>query len=140
MLGARYSPAIDIWSVGCILWQMIEKTVLFPGDSEIGELYLIFKCVTLSCFSSFSLSDHRLLGTPSEALWPGVSDFPHWMDTYPSWPQQRIVHRLQFDPVVSHLLSSLLVLNPARRLTARNALTHPFLNEPDTTDGAVIVN
>jgi serine/threonine protein kinase len=43
LLGARYTPAIDLWSVGCILWEMIQKRALFRGDSAIGELYLIFE-------------------------------------------------------------------------------------------------
>jgi serine/threonine protein kinase len=47
ILGTRYSPAIDLWSVGCIFWEMIEKDPLFCGDSAIGELYLIFESALL---------------------------------------------------------------------------------------------
>lgn len=50
MLGAtEYSTAIDIWAVGCIFAEMVTKRILFEGDSEIDQLYRIF----------------RVLGTPS---------------------------------------------------------------------------
>jgi serine/threonine protein kinase len=38
-----YSPAVDLWSIGCILWEMIQKRVLFPGESQISQLHLIFQ-------------------------------------------------------------------------------------------------
>ena len=44
LLGDKhYSPAVDIWSVGCIFAEMATKQALFPGDSEIDELYKIFR-------------------------------------------------------------------------------------------------
>jgi serine/threonine protein kinase len=35
--------AVDIWSVGCIFAEMVNKAPLFPGDSEIDEIFKIFK-------------------------------------------------------------------------------------------------
>ena len=55
-----YSLPVDIWSTGCIIAEMITKKPLFPGDSEIDELFSIFK----------------ILGTPTEDNFPGVTDFP----------------------------------------------------------------
>jgi len=44
LLGARqYSTPIDIWSVGCIFAELVTRKPLFPGDSEIDELYRIFR-------------------------------------------------------------------------------------------------
>lgn len=45
---------VDIWSIGCIFAEIQRKQVLFPGDSEIDQLYRIF----------------RLLGTPTDSNWP----------------------------------------------------------------------
>jgi serine/threonine protein kinase len=35
--------AVDIWSVGCIFAEMVQRTPLFPGDSEIDQLFRIFR-------------------------------------------------------------------------------------------------
>ncbi|KDD73953.1 protein kinase, partial [Helicosporidium sp. ATCC 50920] len=67
LLGAScYSPAVDMWSVGCIMAEMARKQALLPGDSELQQLLHIFK----------------LLGTPSEDTWPGVTQLRDWHD----WP------------------------------------------------------
>mmetsp|Transcript_41932 Transcript_41932/g.164318 ORF Transcript_41932/g.164318 Transcript_41932/m.164318 type:complete len:119 (-) Transcript_41932:385-741(-) len=42
-----YSTAVDIWSVGCILAEMITGTPVFMGDSEIEQLLLIFRSESL---------------------------------------------------------------------------------------------
>ncbi len=44
----EYSTPIDIWAIGCIFAEMVTKKVLFQGDSDIDQLYRIF----------------RILGTP----------------------------------------------------------------------------
>ena len=49
---------------------MVNGRPLFPGDSEIDELFKIF----------------RLLGTPDDASWPGVTTLPDYKDTFPRWP------------------------------------------------------
>ena len=74
LLGAtHYGLGVDMWSVGCIFAELARKTPLFPGDSELQQLLNIFK----------------LLGTPSEEQWPGVSRLRDWHD-FPQWrPQAR---------------------------------------------------
>ena len=41
--GKQYATGVDIWSVGCIFAEMVNKSPLFPGDSEIDELFKIFQ-------------------------------------------------------------------------------------------------
>jgi serine/threonine protein kinase len=54
LLGQKvYSPAVDIWSVGCIFFEMAHKRPLFYGDSEIGQIFKIFKT----------------MGTPTDDSW-----------------------------------------------------------------------
>ncbi|WOL10020.1 hypothetical protein Cni_G18774 [Canna indica] len=70
LLGSRnYSTPVDIWSVGCIFAEMVNQRPLFPGDSEIDELFKIF----------------RVLGTPNEEIWPGVTSLPDFKTTFPKW-------------------------------------------------------
>ena len=65
----RYSYEIDIWGVGCVLAEMLLSYPLFPGDSEIGQLFQIFK----------------LLGTPDETVWNNVTTLSHYKMTFPNW-------------------------------------------------------
>ncbi|XP_039715430.1 cyclin-dependent kinase 3 isoform X2 [Pteropus medius] len=70
LLGSKfYSTAVDIWSIGCIFAEMVIRRALFPGDSEIDQLFRIF----------------RTLGTPSEAVWPGVTQLPDYKGSFPKW-------------------------------------------------------
>lgn len=112
----HYAPAVDLWSVGCILAEMSRGKVLFRGDSEIGQLFEIF----------------QVLGTPSDLSesWPGVSRLPDYRDAFPKWspkPLSSVCPAL--DPQALDLLSLLLAYNPARRITARDAMMHPWFND-----------
>ncbi|XVF85194.1 hypothetical protein PTKIN_Ptkin17bG0098800 [Pterospermum kingtungense] len=61
LLGARqYSTAIDMWSLGCIMAELLSKEPLFNGKTEFDQLDKIF----------------RILGTPNETIWPGFSKLP----------------------------------------------------------------
>ena len=63
----EYAAAVDLWSTGCILSELTCRKPLFPGDSEIDQLFRIF----------------RLLGTPSEQTWPGVTKLDNFQNLFP---------------------------------------------------------
>ena len=46
--GRQYSTGVDMWSVGCIFAEMCTRKPLFPGDSEIDEIFKIFRQVITS--------------------------------------------------------------------------------------------
>lgn len=70
LLGAaKYSSPVDVWSVACIFAEMLTKIPLFHGDSEIDQLFRIF----------------RTLSTPTDETWPGLSKLPSYKCTFPSW-------------------------------------------------------
>lgn len=90
---------------------MATHKVLFRGDSEIDQLFQIF----------------RILGTPDERVWPGVSRLPDYKTTFPNWTRQKLSdHNPQLDDEGLDLLSKMLVYKPEDRLTAKAALSHPF--------------
>jgi len=115
LLGTKqYSTPVDIWSVGCIMAEMATKRALFAGDSEIDELYRIF----------------RVLGTPTEKTWPGVSELPDWKPSFPKWaaePLKKLVPQL--DPLGLDLLAKMLAYEPSKRISARAALRHPWFDD-----------
>jgi len=112
--GKQYSTPVDIWSIGCIYAEMVTRCPLFPGDSEIDQLFRIFRC----------------LGTPNEEMWPGVSQFADYKTTFPQWspvPLKTVVEGL--DELGLDLLSKMLCYEPSKRISARDALRHPFFDD-----------
>lgn len=81
LLGAiHYQMPIDIWSMGGIFAEMVNGVPLFPGDSEIDQLFRIF----------------RVLGTPTTTTWPGVNTLPDYKKTFPTWipkPRNNVLKR-----------------------------------------------
>lgn len=117
LLGAtHYSTAVDMWSVGCIFAELVTTTALFPGDSELQQLLHIF----------------RLLGTPDEEMWPGVSKLMNWHE-YPQWrPQQLSSSVPNLDEDGLDLLSQMLKYEPSQRISAKKAMEHCYFDDLDT--------
>jgi cyclin-dependent kinase 2 len=112
LLGAKhYSTPVDVWSIGCIFAEMVNGRPLFPGDSEIDELFKIF----------------RLLGTPDARAWPGVDALPDYKDSFPKWPRRSLAEAVpDLEPAGLDLLAGMLRYAPGDRLTAKAALSHPY--------------
>ncbi|CUA78372.1 cyclin-dependent kinase 5 [Rhizoctonia solani] len=116
LLGSRhYSTAIDMWSVGCIVAEMVmHGQPLFPGDSEIDQIFKIF----------------RLLGTPNEEVWPGVSQLPDYKETFPQWSAVELSQTVRgIDTQGLDLIARTLIYDTAHRISAKRALTHPYFND-----------
>lgn len=112
----RYSCPVDIWSVGCIFAEMANKRPLFHGDSEIDQIFRIF----------------RTKGTPTELQWQGVTELPDYKPTFPKWPilpLKNAVPRLEDKGL--ELLESMLEYKPADRISAKRALKHPYFDDLD---------
>jgi len=115
----RYSTPIDIWSAGAIFGEMLSCQPLFPGDSEIDELYKIF----------------QIMGTPNDEVWPGVTQFPYWKPIFPHWVKQEwsTTFPTITDPTIFDLLGKMLVYDPVKRISAKAALQHPYFAGLDTS-------
>jgi cyclin-dependent kinase 16 len=105
-----YSTHIDMWGVGCIFYEMVTGHAIFPGSTDDEQLNLIW----------------RMLGTPSEETWPGVSRLPQFsasrFEKHPPRDISTHVPRLHKDGV--DLLSHMLRLNPKIRISAAEAMSH----------------
>lgn len=117
LLGSMdYCTPIDIWAIGCIFAEMVTKRPLFAGDSELDQLYRIF----------------RILGTPNEDVWPGVTKLRDYKSTFPNWPNnpiQNVVSGLALDSLGLDLLGRMLKYDPNARISAKAALQHPYFRE-----------
>ncbi|EYU19618.1 hypothetical protein MIMGU_mgv1a021441mg [Erythranthe guttata] len=125
LLGAKeYSTAIDMWSLGCIMAELLTKKPLFNGDSEIDQLRKIYK----------------ILGTPNETIWPGLSKLPgvnanlgnHKYNLLREVFQAIALNRLPVtipSDAGFDLLNKLLTYDPEKRITAEAALRHEWFRE-----------
>jgi len=96
----NYSFAIDIWSAGCVFGEMLLNKVLFSGENDLDQLNVICEA----------------FGITSQKFDTQNASFPeHLFDGLP--------------PEAIDLLSKLLMLDPAERITAAEALEHPFFSE-----------
>ena len=118
LLGAtEYDESVDIWSVGCLLAELLTGKPLLPGSSEPEQMELIWRAV----------------GSPNEKNWPGWSSLPHApMVKVGNW-ESSIWSRIRSvpgpTPTCVDLVERLLSLDPQKRPSAEEALDHPWFLE-----------
>ncbi|KAF4984381.1 hypothetical protein FZEAL_425 [Fusarium zealandicum] len=115
LLGSRtYNTSIDIWSAGCIMAEMFTGRPLFPGTTNEDQIVRIF----------------RIMGTPTERSWPGITQFPEYKPTFQMYATQDLRNILPaIDPTGIDLLQRMLQLRPELRISAQEALTHAWFND-----------
>ncbi|KAF8922411.1 Pkinase-domain-containing protein [Mucidula mucida] len=116
LLGAKtYSTAVDLWSVGCIFAELLLKEPLFQAKAELELISMIFK----------------LLGPPTHNSWPEYFSLPIAKTISLPSPQPHLF-RTKFPYLSSNgldLLMSFLTYDPELRITAAEALEHPYFKE-----------
>ncbi|XP_009384446.2 shaggy-related protein kinase alpha isoform X2 [Musa acuminata AAA Group] len=109
-----YKTAIDIWSAGCVLAELLLGQPLFPGESGVDQLVEIIK----------------VLGTPTreeiKCMNPNYTEFK--FPQIKGHPWHKIFHK-RMPPEAVDLVSRLLQYSPNLRCTALEALIHPFFDE-----------
>ncbi|KAL5121855.1 TFIIH complex serine/threonine-protein kinase subunit kin28 [Pleosporales sp. CAS-2024a] len=120
----HYGGAVDMWSVGCVLAELAIRNFFLASDTDIGQLATI--------------CDH--FGTPTEETWPGVTTLRYYL---PPGEQDGIAKNSKAGkmgkpaswwratfPLLGQdgvdFLRALLTMDPNSRLTARQALEHPY--------------
>ncbi|KAK6246961.1 hypothetical protein QUC31_018526 [Theobroma cacao] len=112
---SEYTAAIDIWSVGCILMEIIRREPLFPGKDYVQQLGLITE----------------LLGSPedSDLGFLRSDNARKYVRQLPRFPKRPFAEKFpDVSPVAIDLAEKMLVFDPSKRITVDQALNHPFLS------------
>lgn len=104
---------------------------LAPGDSEIDQIFKIFRLVSVFPLNyqpflyhlltlAFHFLLHSILGTPTTEIWPGLVQMPDFKPTFPKWNPQNLTEVLpEMDERGLHLLAGMLTYDPSRRISGR---------------------
>ena len=128
LLGTTYATPVDIWSCGCILAELVTRKPLFPGHNESDQLSRIL----------------AVLGTPNEEDWPSDTDVmrenfahhrPRDLGELVPEIETEALDLLQvssdqtFHGFMICFLQKMLHFDPKQRITARQALAHPYFSD-----------
>lgn len=109
LLGAaEYDSSVDVWSLGCVFAELAIGMPLFPGNNEIDQIFKIFK----------------VLGTPSPAS--ELGQLKHFNAQFPNFPRTDLAAITRLPPLGVDLLMRMLDYSPSRRISASDALRHPY--------------
>ena len=120
LLGSAYDEKAEVWALGIVCCLMNDVCIdAYRGDdSTTGQLRSIFK----------------IMGTPSDKMWPGVELMPYWFLTkqFPTFPRDFDIDDFpdETDPLLFDLISKMLILNPSERISVFDILSHPYFNKP----------
>ncbi|KAJ2999523.1 hypothetical protein HDV02_002670 [Globomyces sp. JEL0801] len=111
----NYTTAVDMWSIGCIFGELLNNTPLLCGKGEIDQLTKIF----------------QFLGTPTDRIWPGFSSLPNSKTLkFAMHPIKDLKEKFpHLSPNGIDLMKQLLIYDPEERISAAEALQHPFFTE-----------
>ncbi|KAK8663603.1 hypothetical protein V6N13_083412 [Hibiscus sabdariffa] len=113
LLNSSYTAATDIWSVGCIFMELMNRKPLFPGKDHLDQLRLLL----------------GLVGTPSEAEMELLHENPkNIIRKLPRYPRQSFAQKFpNAHPLGIDLAEKMLRFDPRLRITVEDALAHPYL-------------
>eukprot|EP00268_Persea_americana_P047335 TRINITY_DN4924_c0_g2_i1.p1 TRINITY_DN4924_c0_g2~~TRINITY_DN4924_c0_g2_i1.p1 ORF type:complete len:383 (-),score=56.00 TRINITY_DN4924_c0_g2_i1:503-1651(-) len=109
-----YTAAIDVWSVGCIFMELMNKQPLFPGRDHVHQMHLLTE----------------LIGTPTEAELGFLrsEDARRYLKQLPYHPRKSLSQAFpHVHPVAIDLVERMLTFDPTKRITVEEALAHPYL-------------
>jgi serine/threonine protein kinase len=123
----KYSSAMDVWSAGCILGELLLRKPLLPGSDVHHQIELIF----------------NLIGTPSDEDIEIIPN-PRAREKVRRMPKRKgkpfeLLFR-DANPLSVDLLKKMLIFNPDKRITIDEALTHPYLESLHCPEDEPITN
>jgi len=117
LLGStKYTKGVDMWSIGCILGELLGGKPMFPGTSTMNQLDRIIEVTGRPTAEDIEAIRSPFAATMLESLPP--SNPRSLADMYPNASGEAL-----------ELLRKLLQFNPNKRITADEALCHPFVSQ-----------
>jgi len=118
----QYSGAIDVWSVGCILAELMRRKVLLPANSEQEMMHMITE----------------LIGSPSIDLINQIEDEDNkkFMKELPKRKGTDFneLFKNYSNPDAIDLVKKMLTFDPTKRITVEQALAHPYMKKLHVPD------
>lgn len=111
-----YSEKVDIWSIGCIMAELLTGEPLFPGDDDMQQLHLMID----------------ILGKPRDDFMQKISEESgrEYIESLPPVENPTLRDILEnIDPLAIDLLEKMLEWDPEKRISAEEALEHPYLQD-----------
>ena len=118
LLGStKYDQGVDMWSIGCILGELLGGQPLFPGTSTMNQLDRIIEVIGFPTKSEIESINSPFAKTMLESVIP------------PNKNNKKTIKDIfsNAEPEAIDLLQRLLVFDPKKRLNAKSALAHPYL-------------
>ena len=117
LLGSTvYGFEVDQWAIGCIMGELIDGQPLFPGESDIDQLYII----------------QRQLGGLTQSQMDMFLRNPRFVGLkFPDMSRPETIEAKYGNKLTGHALSfmkALLRIDPAERLTGADCLSHPYFD------------
>ncbi|KAL7998732.1 putative protein kinase [Plasmopara halstedii] len=108
-----YNEAVDMWSIGCIFGELLNRRPLFPGTDFLDQLSRVFSVVPVPS------RDQRGYDVEGDAL--------AYLESLPPCSPSAFAKTFRkASPDAIDLLRQLLCVNPAQRISAKQALTHSY--------------
>ncbi|XP_047273343.1 mitogen-activated protein kinase 9 isoform X1 [Homo sapiens] len=125
ILGMGYKENVDIWSVGCIMGELVKGCVIFQGTDHIDQWNKVIEQLgTPSAEFMKKLQPTVRNYVENRPKYPGIKFeelFPDWI--FPSESERDKIKTSQ----ARDLLSKMLVIDPDKRISVDEALRHPYI-------------
>eukprot|EP00056_Hartaetosiga_gracilis_P021997 m.27610 g.27610 ORF g.27610 m.27610 type:complete len:445 (-) comp9381_c0_seq1:395-1729(-) len=115
-----YGYKMDMWSIGCVMFEIISLYPLFPGSNELDQINRI----------------HDIMGTPSPEVFAKIRQHSKNMKINFPNKEGKGLRKLMPKalPECVDLIENLLIYDPSERFSARQALKHPYLKDQRNED------